>query len=254
MTAGTPYLSNIKFSTIILAAGIGKRMRSKKVKVLHRLLGRPMLAYVIDTARAAGSSEIVLVVGRQASEIKKEFRNTVVYARQPIPLGTGDAALRGMKMAKNTDILILNGDIPLLRYQTIRNLIDIHKKKKADLSFLSCHMQNPRGYGRVIRDNKRNVTGIVEHRDATPRERRIHEINVGVYFGQKNVLVSALKKIHPENAQGELYITDVVRVLLAKKKRLIGMKIRDERQIQGINTKQQLAAVQAIAKEHRHNV
>jgi bifunctional UDP-N-acetylglucosamine pyrophosphorylase/glucosamine-1-phosphate N-acetyltransferase len=254
VTAGNASLLNTHYSTVILAAGIGKRMHSKKVKVLHKILGKPMLGFVVDSARNAGSSEIVLVVGRQSSAIKKIFGRTAVYVRQPVPLGTGDAALRGIKKAKYKNILVLNGDIPLLRYDTIKAIIKIHKREKADLSFLTCQMKDPFGYGRVVRDKKKNVAGIVEHRDATARERRIREINVGVYFGKKSIFTAALKKIHAENAQGELYVTDVVRVLIKQKKRLISMKIRDEKQIQGINTKKQLAAVQAIVKEQWPNV
>lgn len=253
MTAGTSRLSNIEFSTVILAAGIGKRMYSPKIKVLHEILGKPILSFVVDTARKTGTSEIVLVVGKRSSSIKKNFRHSVTYATQAAPLGTGDAALCGIKKAKHDTILVLNGDIPLLRSETIRELIVLHAKRKADLTFLTCQMENPSGYGRIIRNKRKNVVGIVEHCDANTRERRIREINVGVYCAKQTTFIMALGRIHPENAQQELYLTDAIQVLIKQKKRIVGMKIADEKQIQGINTKAQLSAVRTIVKEQWYN-
>jgi bifunctional UDP-N-acetylglucosamine pyrophosphorylase/glucosamine-1-phosphate N-acetyltransferase len=247
VTAGKSPLSTPKFSTVILAAGVGKRMHSPKIKVLHEIMGKPMLSFVVNAAQQAGSSEIVLVVGKQAEQVKRVFKRSVVYARQPVPLGTGDAAQRGIKKAKHRYILVLNGDIPLLQHATIEKIVQTHRKKNADLTFLSCDMKDPFGYGRIIR--KRNiVTAIVEHRDATVQQRKIREINVGVYYGKKTMFITTLSKISTNNDQKELYLTDVVHLLLKRKKRVIGVKITDEDQIQGINTKAQLTAVREIVK------
>jgi bifunctional UDP-N-acetylglucosamine pyrophosphorylase/glucosamine-1-phosphate N-acetyltransferase len=249
VTAGKTPLSTTHFSTVILAAGIGKRMRSPKPKVLHEILGKPMLAFVVDAAQNAGSSEIVLVVGKQADSVKKVFKRRVVYARQPVPLGTGDAAQRGIQKATHRNILVLNGDIPLLQHKTILEIIENHRKTNADLTFLSCDMKDPFGYGRVVR-KKNKVIAIVEHRDATALQRTIREINVGVYYGGKTMFLNTLNMISTQNDQEELYLTDVVHLLLKRKKRVIGVKITDEEQVQGINTKTQLNAVRAIVK-HR---
>jgi len=209
-----------------------------------------MLSFVVETAQLAGSSEVVLVVGKQADRVKKIFKRSVVYARQPVPLGTGDAAQHGIQKAKHRNILVLNGDIPLLQHDTIQKIIQSHQKKNADLTFLSCDMKDPFGYGRVIR-KKNNVTAIVEHRDATAQQRRIREINVGVYYGKKTMFLNSLGRISTNNDQKELYLTDVVHLLLKRKKRVIGVKITDDDQVQGINTKRQLVAVQKIVKHRR---
>ena len=223
-------------------------MHSRKIKVLHEINGTPMLSYVVRAAHKAGSSEIVLVIGKQADRIKKVYKRSVVYARQPVPLGTGDAVQRGIQKAKHRNILVLNGDIPLLRYDTIQKIIRSHQQQNADLTFLSCDMKNPFGYGRVIRKKKR-VIAIIEHRDASAQQRKIKEINVGVYYGEKTMFRNTLDRISSNNDQKELYLTDVVHLLLKKKKRVIGVKIADEEQIQGINTRAQLAAVRAIVTE-----
>lgn len=213
-----------------------------------------MVSFVVDTAKHAGAKQIVLVVGKQKDKIKKYFGRTVQYAVQPKPIGTGDAAFHGIKKVHKNSILVLNGDIPLLHSETLQNLVELHQKKKADLSFLSCSMKNPFGYGRVLRDKGKNVLGIVEHRDATTPQKKIKEINAGVYYGRKKVLLDALKNISSDNDQKELYLTDVVRLLLKQKKRVIGMQIHDECQIQGINTKAQLAAVREIVKKQWFNI
>ncbi len=240
--------SRRKISTIILAAGIGKRMYSKTPKVLYKILGKPIISFVIEAARGIKTNEIVVVVGKTAVKIKKVVGNGVKYAVQSVPKGTGDAARKGVEIATNSHILILCGDVPLLKKETLTRLLDHHSKKKADLTFLTCQVSNPFGYGRVIRDRRDNIVGIVEQTDTTVAQKKIGEINAGVYYGRKKVILSALKKITTNNRQGEFYLTDVVREMLKKKKKVAGLKIYDEDEIMGINSKMDLSRARQIVK------
>jgi bifunctional UDP-N-acetylglucosamine pyrophosphorylase/glucosamine-1-phosphate N-acetyltransferase len=239
-----------KFSTIILAAGIGKRMYSKTPKILHKILGKPIISFVVEQAQNIKSDEIILVIGKNAKIIKKLIGNKVKYAMQRVPRGTGDATKRGIDISKNSNILILCGDVPLLREATIMKLINHHNETKADLSFLTCQMKNPFGYGRIIRNNKNKVLGIVEQSNATARQRKIREMNAGVYYGKKKSLISALNKIDNKNRQREFYLTDIVREMFRKKKKLDGLKTKNEEEIMGINSKFDLSKARAIVKQN----
>lgn len=222
-------------------------MYSKTPKILHTILGKPLIEFVVDLAREIKTSEIVCVVSKKARAVRQALGTTVTYAVQPVPRGTGDAALKGMKMTRTDNILILYGDVPLLQPTTIENLMDHHEKHSAALTFLTCNMVNPYGYGRVMRQGKK-VLGIVEQSDTTPRQQQIREINTGIYFGRKSLIVDALCSITTDNTQKELYLTDIVRVLLKKRKKVIGRMIHKEEEIMGINSKEELARARDIVK------
>lgn len=222
-------------------------MHSKTPKILHTILGKPLIGFVVDLACEIKSSEIVCVVSKNARAVKQALGTTVTYAVQPIPRGTGDAALRGIKKTHTDNILILYGDVPLLQSTTIQNLMDHHKKHGAALTFLTCNMANPFGYGRVLRQGKK-VLGIVEQSDATPQQQQVREINTGIYYSRTSLIVDALQSITTDNKQEELYLTDVVRVLLKKQKKVIGLMIHSEEEIMGINSKGELARARDIVK------
>lgn len=237
-----------EFSTIILGAGLGKRMYSKTPKVLHKILGKAIISFVIDKVKNIKCAEVIVVTGKNRKNIEKELGNAVKYAVQPIPLGTGDAAKKGIEIATYTTVLILNGDVPLLRENTIKGLIDYHQQTKAHLTILTCIMKNPSGYGRILKDKRNRVSRIIEHTDTTPEQRRINEINVGAYYGNKQAMLAALGKINPQNRQGELYITDIVEALHRQKKKIVGFRINDEEEMMGINAQSDLARARRIIK------
>lgn len=244
-------ISNEKISTIILAAGKGKRMHSKTPKVLHKISGKPIILFVVELAENIKSDEIIIIVEKNAKEIKRVIGNKSKYAVQSIPRGTGDASKKGIEISTNNNILILCGDVPFLQKDTILKFLNYHDKTKADLTFLTCQVKNPFGYGRIIRDENKNVLGIVEQADTTIEEQKIKEINAGVYYGKKTLILSALNKINTQNRQGEYYLTDVVREMLKNRKRVVALKITNEKEIMGINSKSDLLNAEEIAKSNK---
>ena len=243
-----PPILQEKISTVILAAGVGKRMRSDTPKILHPILGKPIVGFVLELGRDIGSEQIILVINNQKHDAYKALGFDICFAIQDRPLGSGDAALQGIKAAKCDSVLILCGDVPLLRKGTIRDLMAYHKKEKADLPILTCNMENPFGYGRIERGKDQAVTAIIEQTDATCAQQTITEINAGAYFGRKDLLLSALTKITNKNKQGEFYLTDAIRNIASGGKKVCGHMIEDETEIIGINTKAQLAEVRSHVK------
>jgi bifunctional UDP-N-acetylglucosamine pyrophosphorylase/glucosamine-1-phosphate N-acetyltransferase len=238
-----------KISTIILAAGIGKRMRSKTPKVLHHILGRPIVGFVLQIARGIPSEQIVLVVNSKQRDAYQILGADIHYAIQEEPLGSGDAALKGIEAAQCNTVLILCGDVPLLKLQTVAGLVGNHNEQKADLTILTCDMKNPYGYGRILRKSDGWISAIIEQTDATPVEQKITEINAGVYYGRKDLLSSALAQITNNNEQGELYLTDAVKDIASRGKKVGAYMIDNEDEIIGVNTKAQLTQVRTIVKQ-----
>ncbi|UCC11729.1 MAG: bifunctional N-acetylglucosamine-1-phosphate uridyltransferase/glucosamine-1-phosphate acetyltransferase [candidate division WOR-3 bacterium] len=236
------------FSTVILAAGVGKRMHSKKPKVLHRILGSPIISFVVRTAQMLGTDEIIVVVGKDSGTVKKELGNALRYALQSEPKGTGDAARCGLDAVKNEHVLILCGDVPLLTEKTLMQIIRHYEKTSADLTLLTCHMDDPYGYGRIIRNEHGGITGIVEQSDANDAEAHIQEINAGVYFGSTNEISEALQHISTRNNQGELYLTDIIGFMINDGKTVTAHMIKEQDEIMGINTKVQLARAREIVR------
>jgi bifunctional UDP-N-acetylglucosamine pyrophosphorylase/glucosamine-1-phosphate N-acetyltransferase len=246
-TPKMPKLHN-KISTVILAAGIGKRMRSKTPKILHHVLGKPIIAFVSDLARDIGSEQIILVVGDRTHGTYTALGNDISLVVQDEPLGSGDAAKQGLKAADCKKTLILCGDVPLLTKQTVLRLLQYHEEKNADLTILTCKMDDPFGYGRIIRKHDDSIAAIIEQSDATPEQNAINEINAGVYFGRTEIIAAAIQKIDNKNKQGEYYLTDAIRNIAASGKKVCGYMIDNEAEIIGVNTKSQLAQVRAIVK------
>ena len=230
-------------ATIILAGGQSKRMKTKTSKVLHPLLGKPMIFYPLKWAEELGSRQIIIVVGKNGGEIKKVLQEKKVeFALQPAPRGTADAVACALSQIKNFSgsVLILYGDAPLFRLQTLKKLVSVHNKSRADLTILTTVMPDPSGYGRILRAGKQ-VVGIVEDKDASPEQKAICEVNAGVYCVRAEFLKAGLKKIQPDNQQKEYYLTDLVKIAVEEGRKVAHYQAPDWQETLGINSRKELA-------------
>ncbi len=205
---------------IVLAAGLGTRMKSAQAKVLHCLGGKPLIAYPLAALRRIGVDPIVVVVGYQAEQVQAACAPFAVrFARQEEQRGTGHAARMAASALRDFDgdLLVIYGDLPFLRPDTFRGLIRAHKRAKAVVSLLTETVENPSSFGRIVRDAKHRVVGIVEDKDCSAEQRQIREINVGVYCVNSRFLFDALKRLKTANVQGEYYLTDIIEIARRKK-------------------------------------
>lgn len=234
-----------RLAAVVLCAGKGTRMNSEKAKVLHPLLGRPMAFYPVQRAFELGCEQVVAVVGHQADRVQTALADelpdrTVQFALQTEQKGTGHAVGCAKEALAdfNGAVLILYGDVPLIRAETLRALITAYEKNTAPLALISCRPADPTGYGRVVREGL-SVKRIVEHKDATPDEREISEVNAGLYIVDAKFLFSSIEKLTPKNAQGELYLTDLV--AWAAEKGEVQVIDADPAETAGINDRAELA-------------
>ncbi|MDR1833323.1 MAG: bifunctional UDP-N-acetylglucosamine diphosphorylase/glucosamine-1-phosphate N-acetyltransferase GlmU [Propionibacteriaceae bacterium] len=233
-------------AVIIMAAGLGKRMNSKLPKVLHPVAGKPMLAHAVSAAEAVAPEHLVVVVGHGRELVEEQLRAfapQAVVAVQEQLLGTGDAARAGLGPLPQPDgeIVIINGDMPLLEGATVRRLVEDHRAGGNDATILIAELPDPVGYGRVLRRDGL-VRRIVEERDASEAERAVSEVNVGVYVFQAQALLDSLAELRPENEQGEYYLTDTIGLIAAAGGQVGTSLIEDFRQVEGVNDRVQLAA------------
>lgn len=243
--------SNRKLSIIILAAGKGKRMLSSLPKVLHLLNERPLLEYVINTAKALSPENIVVVVGHEADKVIKEFDlPELSFVEQTKQLGTGHAVQQAWPLLKSFsgDIIILSGDVPLIKVETLNSLINSHIKESNVVSFITTTLDNPTGYGRVVRNSSGKVKAVIEERDASQEVKNIKEINSGIYCVNSSFLFSALGSIDNNNDQGEYYLTDIVKQAFEKKSPVGALNISNWQEVMGVNTKDDLSNMEIWAK------
>ena len=231
---------------VILAAGEGKRMRSRQPKVLHRLCGRPLIGYALRTARVL-ADRIVLVVGPDADGVRAAAGEGVRVVEQRERLGTGHAVLQAREACGAGTILVLPGDSPLLSSETLTALVAQHRAAGAAATVLTAVVDRPQGYGRILRQGGR-VKRIVEERDATDDQKKITEINTSVYGFDARRLWKALGELRPDNDQGEYYLTDVIGLLARAGGRIEALAAPDPAEALGINDRKQLAAVAAIQR------
>jgi bifunctional UDP-N-acetylglucosamine pyrophosphorylase/glucosamine-1-phosphate N-acetyltransferase len=240
-------------AAVILAAGKGTRMKSRLVKVLHPAAGRPMIAWPVAAARAAGASPTVLVVGHQADAVRTAFQGTpeIRIALQEEQLGTGHAVAcaRDQLAGFSGTVLILCGDTPLLRAETLQGLIAFHREQGASLTVLTAVVDTPYGYGRVIRNAAGRVICIVEQKDATPEELAVCEINSGIYCMEADFLYANIDSISSDNAQKEFYLTDLVSIAASKGLTCLGKATNDADEIMGVNDRAQLADASRILRQ-----
>ncbi len=246
---------------LVLAAGEGTRMRSKLPKVLHPILGRPILGHVINAAWQLEPKKVVVVTGSGREQVDtwlSENQPAVVKVFQPEQKGTGNAvrvALENSASQTSADsVMVLYGDTPLLTGAALRVLWQAHVEANAVATILTAEISNPFGYGRIIRDKSQKVTGIVEEKDATAEQKEITEINSGIYVFNRAQLETALTKINTNNAQGEEYLTDVIKVLHEEGQSVIGVSVADSNEILGINDRKQLAHCTEILKNRINEV
>jgi len=234
-------------TAIILAAGEGKRMRSRRPKVLHPLCGRPLIAYALRAARTV-ADRLVMVVSPGADEVVAVTGENVIAVEQRERLGTGHAVLQAQSACGNdTTILVMPGDMPLLTAETLERLVSHHAASGAAVTLVTAVAGEPQGYGRVLRQRGR-VTRIVEERDATDDQKRIAEINTSVYCFDARRLWAALAEVRPDNEQGEYYLTDVIGILARAGGRIEAITVHDPSEALGVNDRRQLAAVIAIQR------
>lgn len=227
---------------IILAAGVGKRMRSKYPKVVHKVLGKPMVNWVEDLGRKFG--EVAVVVGHRWEMVRRLLSQDVrVFVQEP-QLGTGHAVMCAIEFVSPEDeVLVLYGDVPLLRQETVQKLVAAHRDSGNEVTILTFVTDNPHGYGRVVREDGR--IRIVEDRDATDEQRRIREVNSGIYVFSGKFLIENLSKVSNVNSQGEYYLTDVVNFA----QKVGAVLLDDPLEVFGVNDRVQLAQVERLARE-----
>lgn len=241
---------------LILAAGLGTRMRSQKAKVLHELGGRPLIAHIIQKAQSLQPRKIYVVVGHQATEVEAVVRaqpdinDLAAFVSQAEQRGTGDAVMSGRAALKDagSTLLILSGDVPLVRAETLSKFVEHHRSSGSVCSILSVKLENPTGYGRIVRDEKSSFARIVEQKDATPDEKLVREVNSGIYCFETAALFSALDRVQPANQQGEYYLTDAPAILLADGERIEVYLHGDAREVSGINTRADLAEFENLLR------
>jgi len=240
---------------LILAAGKGTRMKSARAKALHPLLGVPLLEHVLRAVQGVGVEPVTVVVGHQADGIEAAFAGRgLAFVRQEPPLGTGHAVQAARELiaaGRARTLLAVNGDLPLLRSQTLAALLDAHRRGGGAATLLSVVLEDPAEYGRVLREADGSVRAIVEARDATAEQKRIPEINAGVYAFDVDRLLEVLGQLRPQNAQGEFYLTDVVGLLRAAGRQVGAMTAADGREGLGVNSHAELASAARLLRARR---
>ena len=237
-------------TAIVLAAGKGTRMKSEKSKLVHKIYGKELVKRVVETARKSGIEDIITVVGYKKEQVQIVLGDTVKYAYQEEMLGTGHAVMQAEELLKGKEgkVVVLNGDVPILRPETVKKFVQKSIKHKESATVLTAIYNNPTGYGRIVRDIGGNITGIIEEKDATDEQKKIQEINAGIYCFDIQELLKALKKIEPNNVQKEYYLTDVVRIMNEEGLKTGAFIVEDNTEILGVNDKMQLELLTKILK------
>jgi bifunctional UDP-N-acetylglucosamine pyrophosphorylase/glucosamine-1-phosphate N-acetyltransferase len=240
---------------VVLAAGKGTRMKSDLPKVLHRVAGRPMIQYVLAAADTLNPTSKTIVIGHQAETLRSALAATIdlTYVVQEPQLGTAHALLQtepALRRATGT-LVLLSGDVPLLKPETLRTLVRQHEESAAALTVLTASVDDPHGYGRIVRDGER-IARIVEERDATSSEREIREINSGIYAFALDGLFDAVRSIAAENAQNEYYLPDLVKIFRSRGRTVETVPVADANEIRGINSRTELASVSRIMRNQKN--
>ena len=247
---GEEVVRPVKKMAIVLAAGRGKRMKSKLPKVLHPVCGRPMVEHVLQAVKEAGCERAVVVIGQGAQEVQAALGDAAEYALQPEPLGTGHAVMQAEPLLAGEDgvALVVCGDTPLITAHTIEAMFALHRESGAAATVLTALVDDPAGYGRVVRGAAGDVERIVEDKDCGPEERAIREINAGAYCFDTRRLFAALKRLTADNAQGEYYLTDVIGILRGEGETVAACRTPDPDEIEGVNDRAALARAEKLMR------
>ncbi len=258
------------FSVLLLAAGLSTRMKSKRAKVLHELGGQPLISHVIHAIWRSKPSKIMVVLGHQADEVRRSVEVTlgelaaeaseadskptlppaIEFILQSKQRGTGHAVMVARENLEGTrgPVLLLYGDVPFIHTAILERLLATHRKERATLSFITTRLADPSGYGRVVRDRKKRPARIVEERDCNEKERRLKEINTGIYAFEPESLLRALDRLRRENRRGEIFLTSAVELLRDEGKRVEAICLEESENLLGINTRQELAQAEATLR------
>ena len=236
--------------TVIMAAGKGTRMKSNKSKLVHKIYDKELVKRVADVAKEVGSDEVIAVVGHMREQVEAVLGDSVKYAYQEELLGTGHAVMQATQYleGKKGKVVILYGDVPIIRKGTLETLITKSFKNKEYATLLTAIYENPTGYGRIIRDEGGNIKAIVEEKDANMFEKEIKEINSGIYCFDIEELLAALKHIKPNNVQGEYYLTDVIKIMNDKGLKTGAVIVEDNTEILGVNDRAQLELLTRVLR------
>ncbi|MBI5399498.1 NTP transferase domain-containing protein [Candidatus Saganbacteria bacterium] len=238
-----------QLAVVVLAAGKGTRMKSNLPKVFHEILGEPMLTYVLETVAKLNPDKTFLIIGHQRDLLMDYYRDwPVKFVVQEEQLGTGHAVMQVKPYLEDFSgtVLVLAGDVPLLAYKTLRNLLAFHRRSKAAATDLTALLDDAANYGRIVRDNNGAILRIVEKKDATAAELKIKEINTGTFCFEKEALFWALAQVRPDNAQQEYYLTDTVAILKGGNRPIFAFQAADAGETLGINTKDELVTIEKM--------
>jgi len=244
-----------EFSVLILAAGKATRFKSEHSKMLHRLAGRALGEYVLETALGINPQRIYMVIGHEAEEVRKAFAHSgITFIEQKEQLGTGHALLvarQGLARCPSATVLVLVGDAPLLRGETLRALLAAHQKARAAATILTTRFENPYGYGRIVRARGGQVRAIVEEKVCTPAQRKIREINSGIICFTRAPLLAHLPALSPDNAQKEYLLTDLVEIFNRQRLKVAAFPVADAREVLGVNDRVELAQMEKVLRRRK---
>jgi bifunctional UDP-N-acetylglucosamine pyrophosphorylase/glucosamine-1-phosphate N-acetyltransferase len=235
---------------VVLAAGKGTRMKSKLYKVLHPVCGKPMVQHVVDIVQKVNPKETILIVGHGAEMVREQLGSGVSYVLQEEQLGTGHAVKVAKDRLENKEgtTIVLCGDTPLVTETTLRALIDSHQQSKAAVSVLTTQLDDPTGYGRIIRNERGEVIRNVEQKDTTIEEQQVREVNTGIYCFDNQSLMDALEQISNQNAQGEYYLTDCLQILYEQGHTVNAFQTTNAEEIMGVNDRVALAEAEQVMR------
>lgn len=243
----------MKLKTLILAAGKGTRMKSEMPKVIHKVNGIPMVSKIINVLAGLNPEENILILGHKKDEVLKVVGENCDYVLQTEQLGTGHAVIQAKEKLQSYDgdVMILCGDTPLLREETLKELYQFHKNNQADTTILTSIYENPFGYGRIVKENGL-VKAIVEEKEANDEIKKIKEVNAGVYCFNSKELFKALEKINNNNEKGEYYLTDVIGIQVSENKKVQSFTLKDNMEILGVNSKVELAQAGKVLRDRKN--
>lgn len=245
---------------IVMAAGKGTRMKSKKSKLVHKIYGKEIIRRAVENVKRAGIEEVITVVGYQKEQIEEVLKDTVKYAVQDEQLGTGHAVIQAAKLleGRKGKVLVLNGDHPIMRPETLKNLVELSKQRGESATILTMVHDNILPYGKIIHDENGNIKQIIEHKDCTLEQQQIREVNLGMYCFDIEELQKALKELKNDNVQKEYYLTDVIKIMYDKGLKTGSIVVSDNAEVLGVNDRMDLqiltkALQLRINTEHMRN-